>query len=354
MSWNSYSEPLPSMLHAIGRTPLVRLRRIEPRGHELLAKVEWYGPTGSVKDRIYAFMLDRAERRGELRAGMTILECTTGNAGIACAAVAAIKGYPCVVIMPEGMGEERRKMIAAYGAELILTPGGESDIDVALARMEQMRKAQPGKYFVPAEFENPDNIEAHRLTTGPEIWEQTGGRLDAVVAAQGTGGWISGVARFLNERGSRARIYAVEPAECALISDGEWGPHGIAGIGDGIVPKNLDLSVIDGIVTVTTEASWEMARRLAREEGIFCGTSSGCNVAAALVVAAAHPELRRIVTVVPDTGQRYFSSGLFGEPPAGEIPEREHRFDPHTAAQLRRHRDRLELLGGRASQPLPA
>ncbi len=175
-----------------------------------------------------------------------------------------------------------------------------------------------------------------------------------MVAAQGTGGWISGVARFLDERGSRARIYAVEPAECALISDGEWGPHGIAGIGDGIVPKNLDLSVIDGMVTVTTEESWEMARRLAREEGIFCGTSSGCNVAAALVVAAAHPELRRIVTVIPDTGQRYFSSGLFGEPPRGEIPQREHRFDPHTATQLRRYRDRLELLGGRASQPQPA
>jgi cysteine synthase A len=354
MSWNTYAEPLSSMLEAIGRTPLVRLGRIEPRGHELLAKVEWYGPTGSVKDRIYAFMLERAEGRGELKPGMTILECTTGNAGIACAAVAAIKGYPCVVIMPEGMGEERRKMIRVFGAELILTPGGESDIDVALARMEQMVGEQPGKYFVPAEFENPDNIEAHRISTGPEIWEQTGGKLDAVVAAQGTGGWITGVARFLDEQGSPARIYAVEPAECALISDGEWGPHGIAGIGDGIVPKNLDLSVIDGIVTVTTEESLEMARRLAREEGVFCGASSGCNVAAALVVAAAHPELRRIVTVIPDTGQRYFSSGLFGEPPRGEIPQREHRFDPRTAAQLRQHRDRLELLGGRTGQPLPA
>jgi len=350
MDWNRYAQPLPSILEATGRTPMVRLRRVQPPGHELLAKVEWYGPTGSVKDRIYAFMIERAEQRGELRPGMTILECTTGNAGIACAAVSAIKGYPCVVIMPQGMGEERKKMIRAYGAELILTPGGESDVDLALARMEQMREAEPGKYFVPAEFDNPDNVDAHRLFTGPEIWEQTGGELDAVVAAQGTGGWISGVARFLRDRGSGARIYAVEPTECALISDGRWGPHGIAGIGDGIVPRNLDLSVVDGIVTVSTEESEEMARRLAREEGIFCGTSSGCNVSAALRVAAAHPELRRIVTVIPDSGQRYFSSALFGDGEDAEIPERHHRLDLHTRAKLELHRDRLEFLRDRAGQ----
>ena len=343
MEWNGYARPLSSMLGAIGRTPLVRLGRIAPE-LDLLAKIEWYGPTGSVKDRIYAFMIERAERRGELRAGMTILECTTGNAGIACAAVAAIKGYPCVVIMPEGMGEERRKLIHGYGAELILTPGGESDIDLALGRMQEMRAGSPEKYFVPGEFENPDNVEAHRLVTGPEIWEQTEGRIDAVVAAQGTGGWISGVSRFLRERESAARTYAVEPAECALISNGRWGPHGIAGIGDGIVPKNLDLSVIDGIVTVSTDEAHEMARRLAREEGILCGTSSGCNVAAALKVAAAHPDLRRIVTVVADSGQRYFSSALFGDSVEVDIPERQHELDDHTVAQLNLHRKRLELL----------
>lgn len=346
MDWNAYARPRDSMLEAIGNTPLLRLRRIEPQGHELYAKVEYYGPTGSVKDRIYRFMLERAEERGELRPGMTILECTTGNAGIACAAVAAIKGYRCTVIMPEGMGDERRKLIRAYGAELILTPGGESDVDLALEFMEEMRASHPERYFVPAEFENPDNVEAHRTTTAPEIWEQMGGRVDAVVAAQGTGGWISGVGRFLKDRDAPARVYAAEPAECALISERSWGPHGIAGIGDGIVPKNLDLSVIDGIVTVTTEDSHAMARRLAHDEGIFCGTSSGCNVVAALEIARAHPELRRIVTVIADSGQRYFSSALFGDPAdETEIPERDHELDEHTVAMLDLHADRLEVLG---------
>jgi cysteine synthase len=313
------------------------------------AKLEYYGPTGSVKDRIYRFMIARAERRGDLRPGMTILECTTGNAGIACAAVAAIEGYRCTVIMPEGMGEERKKLIEAYGAELILTPGGESDVDVALALMEEMRAAHPERYFVPAEFENPDNIEAHRTTTAPEIWAQMQGRVDAVVAAQGTGGWISGVGRFLKARGAAARVYAAEPAECALISARRWGPHGIAGIGDGIVPRNLDLAVIDGIVAVTTRDAQEMARRLAHDEGIFCGTSSGCNVVAALEIARAHPELRRIATVIADSGQRYFSSALFGGP-AGDvdIPDREHDLDERTVAMLDRHAPRLEVLGATA------
>ncbi len=346
MDWTAYARPLDSMLDAVGHTPLVRLRRIEPEGHELYAKVEYYGPTGSVKDRIYRFMLERAERRGELRPGMTVLESTTGNAGIACAAVAAIRGYRCVVIMPEGMSEERKKLIRAYGAELVLTPGGESDVDLALERMEEMRAVHPGRYYVPAEFENPDNVEAHRSTTAPEIWEQVSGRLDAVVAAQGTGGWISGVGRFLKERGSAALVYAAEPAECALISARSWGPHGIAGVGDGLVPRNLDLSVIDGIVAITTEDAHDMARRLAREEGIFCGTSSGCNVAAAVEIAAAHPELRRIVTVIADSGQRYFSSALFGDPAEEtEVPERNHELDEHTQAMLDLHADRLEILG---------
>lgn len=348
MDWDAYARPLDSMLDAVGHTPLVRLRRIEPDGHELYAKLEYYGPTGSVKDRIYRFMIERAEGRGDLRPGMTILECTTGNAGIACAAVAAIKGYRCTVIMPEGMGEERKKLIRAYGADLILTPGGESDVDVALALMEDMRASHPGRFFVPAEFENPDNIEAHRTTTAPEIWAQMDGRVDAVVAAQGTGGWISGVGRFLKEREARARVYAAEPAECALISARRWGPHGIAGIGDGIVPVNLDLGVIDGIVTVTTADAQAMARRLAHDEGIFCGTSSGCNVVAALEIARAHPEIRRIATVIADSGQRYFSSALFGGPVAeAEAPDRDHQLDEHTVAMLDRHAARLEVLGPR-------
>jgi cysteine synthase A len=345
VAWDAYREALPSMLQAIGRTPLVRLGRTAPEGTDLLAKIEWYGPTGSLKDRIYAHMIDRAEERGDLRPGMTLLECSTGNAGTACAFVAAVKGYPCVVVMPEGMSDERKKLMRAFGAELVLTPGAESDVDLALVRMEEIRAADPARYFVPAQFDNPDNPEAHALTTAPEVWEQTGGRLDAVVASQGTGGWITAVGRALKDRKPDLKVYAVEPAECPIISARRWGSHGIEGIGDGFVPRNLDLAVLDGVVTTTTEESLERARRLAREEGVFCGVSGGCNVAASLKVAAAHPELRRIVTVIPDTGQRYFTTALFGEEEHADIPEREHELDPRSVEELDRHAARLEVIG---------
>lgn len=342
--WDRYRATLPTLLAAIGRTPLVELSRLSPGGRELLAKIEWYGPSGSLKDRIYAHMIARAEERGELRRGMILLECSTGNAGTACAFVAAVKGYPCVVVMPEGMSQERKKLIRAYGAELVLTPGAESDVDLALERMEEIRATDPGRYYVPAQFDNEDNVEAHELTTGPEIWEQTAGRLDAVVASQGTGGWITGVGRFLRGRASDIRLYAAEPAECPIISDRRWGSHGIEGIGDGFVPRNLDLAALDGVVTVSTEDSIDTARRLAREEGIFSGISGGCNVAAAIKLAGAHPELRRIVTVIPDTGQRYFTTPLFGEHEAAEIPERHHELDERSTRELDAHSGRLEII----------
>jgi cysteine synthase A len=344
IAWDGYRRGLPSLLDAIGRTPLVRLSRLGPQGRELLAKIEWYGPTGSLKDRIYAHMIARAEERGDLRPGMTLLECSTGNAGTACAFVAAVKGYPCVVVMPEGMSEERKKLIGAYGAELVLTPGAESDVDLALKRMEDIRSGDPERYFVPAQFDNTDNVEAHMLTTGPEIWEQTEGQLDAVVASQGTGGWITGVGRFLREHGANARVYAAEPAECPIISDRRWGSHGIEGIGDGFVPRNLDLAVLDGVVTVSTEESIETSRRLSREEGMFSGISGGCNVAASLKVATAHPEIGRIVTVIPDTGQRYFTTPLFGEAETAQIPEREHQLDERSIRELDANADRLEVI----------
>lgn len=265
--WTAYSEALPSLLDAVGRTPLVRLGRVAPE-LELLAKIEWYGPTGSVKDRIYRNMLERAEERGDLRPGMTVIECTTGNAGIACSAVAAIKGYPCVIVMPRGMSAERKKMIAAYGAELVLTPGSGTDIDLALEQLHQIVAADPERYFFPGEFQNPDNPEA-QMVSGQEIWEQTAGAVDAVVAAQGTGGWITGVGRALKARDPKVHVFAVEPAECPLISEERWGTHGVPGIGDGIIAPNLDLSLMDGIVTVPTEEALEMARRLAREEGLL-------------------------------------------------------------------------------------
>ncbi len=264
--WAASREPAGSLLDAIGRTPLVRLARVAP-DVELFAKVEWYGPTGSVKDRIYAAMLTRAEERGELKPGMTIIECTTGNAGIACSAVAAIKGYPCVIVMPEGMSPERRRMIAAYGAELVLTPGAGTDIDLALAKMREIVAADPARYFFPGEFENPDNPQAQERS-GEEIWEQSGG-VDAVVASQGTGGWITGAARALKRHRADVLAYAVEPAECPLISEQRWGTHGVPGIGDGIVAPNLDLAVLDGVVVVSTDESLEMARLLASAEGLL-------------------------------------------------------------------------------------
>jgi cysteine synthase A len=297
-----------------------------------------------VKDRIYARMLTEAERRGELTRGMSVIECTTGNAGIACAAVAAIKGYPCVIVMPEGMSPERKRMIETYGAELVLTPGAGTDIDLALARMRELVAADPDRYFFPAEFENPANPEAQEVS-GREIWQQMDGRVDAVVAAQGTGGWITGVTRALKANEPAVLAYAVEPAECPLISEQRWGRHGVPGIGDGIIPRNLDLAAMDGVVTVSTADALAMARRMAREEGLLCGPSSGMNVVAAQKVAAKHPELRRIVTVIADTGQRYLSGELFGEQTEIDEPERDHTPDADILEQVAAHRDRLEFIG---------
>jgi cysteine synthase A len=341
--WDANRRPAPTLLASIGRTPLVRLQRVVPPGVEVLAKIEWYGPTGSVKDRIYAHMLERAEARGELKPGMTIIECTTGNAGIACAAIAAIKGYRCVIVMPEGMSQERKRMILGYGAELVLTPGAGTDIDLALAKMHEVVSADPAAYYFPGEFENPDNPEA-QLTSGEEIWEQTEGRVDAVVAAQGTGGWITGVALALKAHDAGILAFAVEPSECPLISKQRWGTHGVPGIGDGIIPANLDLALMDGIVTASTVEALETAHRLAREEGMLCGPSSGINVAAVHKVAAHHPELRRIVTAIPDTGQRYLSGELDGSRVEVEEPDREHRLDPVMLQHLAAHRDRLEFI----------
>jgi cysteine synthase A len=275
---------------------------------------------------------------------MTIIECTTGNAGIACAAVAAIKGYRCVIVMPEGMSQERKRMIRAYGAELVLTPGSGTDIDLSLAKMRQIVASDPRAFFFPAEFENPDNPAA-QMSSGHEIWEQAEGRVDAVVGSQGTGGWITGVARVLKGHDPSVLAYAVEPAEAPLISEQRWGTHGVPGIGDGIIPANLDLALMDGIVTVSTDRALEVARRLASEEGLLCGPSSGMNVAAVHTLVAKHPELRRIVTVVPDTGQRYLSGELLGERTDVEEPDREHVIAPEILAELAKHRDRLEFIG---------
>ena len=343
--WDRYAGALPSIAAAVGRTPLVKLNRItRDVTPAVYVKVEWYGATGSLKDRIYLHMFERAEQRGELKPGMHVLECSTGNAGIACAWVAAVKGYACTIEMPEGMSDERKKIMRAYGAELVFTPGGESDVDLSLERLNEIRAKNPGGYWVPGQFDNPDNVEIHTLTTGPEIWEQSGGRIGAFVDSQGSGGLLTGVGRYLRTQDKGVKLYAVEPAECALLSQRAWGHHGIEGIGDGFVPRNLDVSILSGVITTTTQESVEIARRLAREEGIFCGISSGCNVAAALKLARRHPQLGTIVTPINDTGQRYFTTPLCGEEKHVDIPEREHPLDPHTVEQLDRYQAKWEIV----------
>ncbi len=343
--WDEYRRAQASIASAVGCTPMVRLARVAAGvPADLYLKLEWYGPSGSLKDRIYLHMFERAEARGDLRAGMRVLECSTGNAGIACAFVSAVKGYPCTIVMPEGMSDERKKIMRVYGATLVFTPGGESDVDLALRRLTELRATAPETYWVPGQFENGDNIEAHYQSTGPEIWEQCGGRLGAFVAAQGSGGTLTGVGRYLREQDSGVKLYAVEPAECALLARRQWGPHGIEGIGDGFIPDNLDVALLTGVITTTTEESVEMARRLASEDGIFCGVSTGCNVAAAIKLARRHPDLGSIVTMANDTGQRYFSTPLCGAQKAVEVPEREHPLDLRTAELLDRYQHGWEVL----------
>ena len=221
--WDTYRSALHSIGEAIGRTPLVKLGRVTADVvPPIYLKLEWYGPSGSLKDRIYLHMFERAEARGDLKPGMRVLECSTGNAGIACAFIAAVKGYPCTIVMPEGMSDERKKIMRAYGATLVFTPGGESDVDLSLKRLDEIRGGDPTGYWVPGQFSNADNVETHHRTTGPEIWEQCGGIIGAFVAAQGSGGTLTGVGRYLRERDDRVRLYAVEPEECALLARRAW------------------------------------------------------------------------------------------------------------------------------------
>ena len=343
--WDAYRTALPSVSFAVGCTPLVRLNRLAAAVKPAIyVKLEWYGVSGSVKDRIYLHMFESAEARGDLRPGMSVLECSTGNAGIACAFVAAVKGYSCIIVMPEGMSDERKKMIRAYGAKIVFTPGGESDVDFALKKLQEIRSVDPAAYWVPSQFDNHDNVMAHYSATGPEIWEQMSGSVGAFVAAHGSGGTLTGVGQYLRECDQSVRLYAVEPDECALLSRSRWGSHGIEGIGDGFVPHNLDLSLLSGVITVTTAESLAMARRLATEEGIFCGISSGCNVSAALKLAAHHPELSSVITMANDSGQKYFTTALCGDSKHLEGPEREHLIDLKTQRELDSYHSRWEIL----------
>ena len=336
-----------SILDIIGNTPTIRLSKIptaEKIRAEVFAKLEFFNPTESLKDRIYKEMILGAVKRGDLKPGMEILEASTGNAGIACAFIGTRLGYKVTIVMPEGMSEERKKMIKAFGGELILTPGAESDVDLCLDKIEELLKKNKGRYWVPAQFSNPDNPRAHYKSTGPELWNQLGGKLDAFVASQGTGGVLTGVGRYLREMNPKVKLYAVEPTEAPILSHGRWGTHKIEGIGDGFVPKNLDLSLLDGVVTTTSDESIEMTRRLSREEGVFCGISSGCNVAAAVKLSRKHPDLDRIVTVINDSGGRYLSTEVFGAREEKNIPRASKRLDPYTLEQLAKYQKGFDII----------
>jgi cysteine synthase len=305
--------------YSIGRTPLVKLNRVvNGAGATVLAKIEGRNPAYSVKCRIGASMVWDAEKRGELKPGMEIIEATSGNTGIALAYVGAARGYKVTLMMPDTMSLERRKILKALGATLVLTEGAKG-MKGAMAKAEELKNSNPGHYFMAQQFSNPANPEIHFQTTGKEIWDDTEGKIDVLVSGVGTGGTITGVSRYIKQEKRHPLIsIAVEPTASPVIYQkmhGEElkpGPHKIQGLGAGFIPENLDLSIVDRVELVTNEESIEMARRLAREEGIFSGISCGAAAAAAVRVAA-EPEMKgkTIVVVLPDAGERYLSSVLF-------------------------------------------
>ena len=297
----------------IGNTPLMELTHLEKNlGLEakILAKLEYFNPAGSAKDRVALSMILDAEQRGLLQEGSTIIEPTSGNTGIGLACVAAARGYRTIIVMPDSMSAERQLLMGAYGAELVLTPG-KLGMSGAIAKAEELAKEIPGS-FIPDQFGNPANAKAHYETTGPEIWADTDGDVDIFVAGVGTGGTITGVGRYLKEKNPAVRIVAVEPADSPLLSGGKAGPHGLQGIGANFVPAVLDTTVYDRIIPVTTAEAFEAARLLGKAEGVLVGISSGAALHAALKIAE-EPENagKRIVVLLPDTGDRYLSTDLF-------------------------------------------
>ena len=286
----------------IGRTPLLRL------GDNLFAKAEFVNLTGSVKDRAAKYILDDAENRGLLTPGGTVIEPTSGNMGIALAALAVPRGYRCIIVMPDSMSAERIALMTAYGAEVVLTPGCDGMVG-SIAKARELAAAIPGSY-IPGQFENPANALAHYHTTGPEIWTQTEGKVDIFLTGVGTGGSITGTGRYLKEQNPVVKVLALEPAESPLLSQGWAGSHGIQGIGANFVPQVLDPTLLDGIVTVSQRDACGAARELARKFGILAGISAGANYHAAAILATENPG-KTVVTLLPDAGSRYLSTGIF-------------------------------------------
>lgn len=304
-----------SISQLVGKTPLLELKNIEKHfclKARLLAKLEYFNPAGSAKDRIALAMIDRAEASGALRPGSVIIEPTSGNTGLGLAAIGASRGYRVIIVMPDSMSMERRRLMKAFGAELVLTPGSEG-MTGSIRKAEELAAQIPGS-FIPGQFSNPANPQAHQLTTGPEIWNDTAGAVDIFVAGVGTGGTITGVGRYLKEKNPSVRIVAVEPAGSPLLSQGRTGPHDLQGIGPNFVPQVLDLSLLDEIIPVTDEQAYETGRLLGTAEGVLVGISAGAAAAAAVRLAQLEENTgKTIVTLFTDTGDRYLSTKMFEE-----------------------------------------
>ena len=302
-------------IELVGNTPLVEVTNIEKKEQlkaRLLVKLEYFNPAGSVKDRVGKAMIEDAERTGRLKPGSVIIEPTSGNTGIGLAAVSAVKGYRMILTMPDTMSVERRNILKAYGAEIVLTPG-EKGMSGAIEKAEELAKEIPDS-FIPGQFDNPVNPRAHMESTGPEIWQDTDGQVDIFVASVGTGGTLTGTGTYLKEKNPRIKVIAVEPSTSAVLSGGNAGPHKIQGIGAGFIPKVLDTRVYDEIITVDNEAPFATAKMLARIEGLLTGISSGAALYAAIEVARRpENEGKTIVALLPDSGDRYYSTALFVE-----------------------------------------